>query len=323
MSGEKMSEEDEKQDDNAQWWLPVEEDDSGVIHVEQPDRWVTIANTTARDRRVSLAGRGLVLYLMSHKTGWKIRVADLVRQSPEGRDRIYSLINELRRFRYILRNQKRRDNGTYYWKYAAYGVPVGPEMTDEEWAKENPKRKKRKAEGESLPFPEKPDMDKPDTVKPDMVRPDMAQPDTVEPDTDEPDGKTKELLSEELPSQESPTEEKPHTEKASPPGAADASDAGVRVGKSRFDWETAMAWATEEKAADPDVRSAKALAIAAFESGSRDYLIEIWIAGKQKSEGKKLQPADTNCSKCNGSGWETVPGKGARPCQCRTGKEGK
>ena len=73
------------------------------------DRDFTIVrNAWARDGRMSLRARGLLLQLYSHRPGWEVTVESLVRVNPEGRDAVRSAIQELEENGYLVR-QKRRE----------------------------------------------------------------------------------------------------------------------------------------------------------------------------------------------------------------------
>lgn len=72
------------------------------------DRDFTIVrNAWARDGRLSLRARGLLVQLLSHRPGWEVSTASLVRDNPEGRDAIRKTIRELETFGYLKRIQMR------------------------------------------------------------------------------------------------------------------------------------------------------------------------------------------------------------------------
>lgn len=71
------------------------------------DREFTIVrNAWARDGRLSLRARGLLLQLMSHRPGWEVTIESLMRVNPEGRNAIRGAISELEEYGYLKREQQ-------------------------------------------------------------------------------------------------------------------------------------------------------------------------------------------------------------------------
>lgn len=175
-------------------------DGSGIIRVEKRERWLTIENETVRDKRLTFGARGLLSYLLSYPNKWELKVPHLIKQSPAGRDAIYSLLRELERFRYLIRKKRRGGRGRISWLSIIYETPQGEPLTDKELQQLHPgRRKKNKGDKPSLPLTGFPYMDRPYTDKPDTV-----EPDTDRPYTDKPDAYV--LLSEESPSNQLPNE---------------------------------------------------------------------------------------------------------------------
>src|ERR1041384_6567683 len=196
-----------------QSWLPVEDDESlgDIIRVEKRERWVTVENETARDKRLSWGARGLLTYLLTHKRGWKIKISDLVRQSPNAkRDAIYTVIRELRIHRYMVRKSKRQRNGRFGWYTAVYESPVGAMMTEAEMKAEGLIRAKRKKDLDPiLPLTDKPLAVEPETGGPLRGKPHTGEPDTVKPEINTSERRSEESLSEERLLEE----ERTHTER--------------------------------------------------------------------------------------------------------------
>lgn len=71
------------------------------------DNFTIMSNNWARDGRLSLRARGLLVQLLSHRPGWEVSTASLVRDNPEGRDAIRKAIRELEKFGYLKRTQLR------------------------------------------------------------------------------------------------------------------------------------------------------------------------------------------------------------------------
>lgn len=76
-------------------------------HLNIDREYVIARNAWARDGRLSLRARGLLVLLLSHKAGWNITLATLVRENPEGRDAIRAAIAELEEYGYLRREQAR------------------------------------------------------------------------------------------------------------------------------------------------------------------------------------------------------------------------
>lgn len=76
------------------------------------DQFTQIANGLFRDRRLSFKAKGIFGYISTHRTGWQVTVADLVRAGPDGRDAVRAGLSELQRHGYLVREQLRHDDGT-------------------------------------------------------------------------------------------------------------------------------------------------------------------------------------------------------------------
>jgi hypothetical protein len=78
-----------------------------------------VDQTVIDDDRLSLAGRGLLLTLLSKPDDWQVRVSDLRRRCRVGRDYVYKLLGELKDLGYIRYEFNRTASGrmaggTYY-----------------------------------------------------------------------------------------------------------------------------------------------------------------------------------------------------------------
>jgi hypothetical protein len=88
-----------------------------------------------------------------------------------------------------------------------------------------------------------------------------------------------------------------------------------------------------DRRGDPTVRSARAVAISAYRTGTSDLFIQLWLAEQEAVKaGGGVRAADeidckSDCTLCFGSQKETVAGKGARPCpnreERRRGRDGE
>lgn len=76
------------------------------------DQFTQIANGLFRDERLSFKAKGIFGSISTHRTGWQVTVADLMRAGRDGRDAIRVGLSELQTHGYLVREQLRRDDGT-------------------------------------------------------------------------------------------------------------------------------------------------------------------------------------------------------------------
>jgi hypothetical protein len=81
------------------------------------------------DDRLSLAGRGLLVTLLSKPDDWQVRVSDLRRRCRVGRDYVYKLLTELKELGYVRYEFNRTASGrmaggTYYVHEIAAEAPA-------------------------------------------------------------------------------------------------------------------------------------------------------------------------------------------------------
>lgn len=65
------------------------------------DNYTSIANGFARDKRLSLKARGLALYLLSHKEGWRITTSSLAKECGCGERQVRTALIELETYGYL------------------------------------------------------------------------------------------------------------------------------------------------------------------------------------------------------------------------------
>lgn len=113
-----------------------------------PDEgWVPIANSAARDHRLSWRARGLLTELLSYPPGWVTTVKDLVDLGraarkdgghAEGRDAMYAAMEELHTFGYVAYTRERTENGHWGTAIEVSDAPIParlpekPESVDQE-----------------------------------------------------------------------------------------------------------------------------------------------------------------------------------------------
>lgn len=79
-------------------------------HHSFDDQFTQIPNEWLRDKRLSLATRGLLAQIMSHRPGWSITLENLAFANGVGRDAIRTSINQLLEVGYLTRSDERERN---------------------------------------------------------------------------------------------------------------------------------------------------------------------------------------------------------------------
>lgn len=77
-------------------------------HLSIDREYLIARNAWARDGRLSLRARGLLMLLLSHKAGWNVSLNTLTHENPEGREAIRGAIAELEAYGYLRREQTRK-----------------------------------------------------------------------------------------------------------------------------------------------------------------------------------------------------------------------
>ncbi|WHM35435.1 hypothetical protein OH540_35435 [Streptomyces sp. BPPL-273] len=76
------------------------------------DQFTQIANGLFRDGRLSYRAKGIFGYVSTHRSGWKVTIAGLVRLGPDGRDAVRAGLKELQEHGYLICERQRRTDGT-------------------------------------------------------------------------------------------------------------------------------------------------------------------------------------------------------------------
>ncbi|MEV5645071.1 hypothetical protein AB0L67_33845 [Streptomyces flaveolus] len=76
------------------------------------DQFTQIANGLFRDGRLSYKAKGIFGYVSTHRSGWQVTIADLVRLGPDGREAVRAGLKELQEHGYLIRERLRRPDGT-------------------------------------------------------------------------------------------------------------------------------------------------------------------------------------------------------------------
>ncbi|MDX3425811.1 hypothetical protein [Streptomyces sp. ME02-6985-2c] len=76
------------------------------------DQFTQIANGLFRDGRLSYRAKGIFGHVSTHRSGWRVTIADLVRLGPDGRDAVRAALRELEEHGYLIRERLRHPDGT-------------------------------------------------------------------------------------------------------------------------------------------------------------------------------------------------------------------
>ncbi|MDH6222881.1 hypothetical protein [Streptomyces pseudovenezuelae] len=76
------------------------------------DQFTQIANGLFRDSHLTCKAKGIFGYISTHRAGWHVSVAGLVRAGPDGRDAVRTGLQELETHGYLVRERLRRPDGT-------------------------------------------------------------------------------------------------------------------------------------------------------------------------------------------------------------------
>ncbi len=129
-----------------------------VFRVEKNTNYTTMCNYHLRDKRLSLKAKGLLSLFLSLPEEWHYSVRGIAAISKEGPDSINNTLRELEKSGYLLRSQKRKDNGRMgETEYIIFEFPQS-EPSNSDLSDTN------------LPFPENPDTVKPHSDNPAEIK---------------------------------------------------------------------------------------------------------------------------------------------------------
>ena len=123
-----------------------------IIRQKRKERFSIIDNRVIEDKRLSWGARGLLEYMLSKPDDWKFYMSELISHSDkDGRDKTYGYMDELKKYGYVTRKQKRNSNG----KFGDQDLIVNDSPIT------------------GFPYTAKPDTDSPDTVNPALLNTDF------------------------------------------------------------------------------------------------------------------------------------------------------
>lgn len=116
-----------------------------VIRIQKRDSpYIMVDKSPLEDSRLSWKAKGILVYLIGKPNDWKVRIADLISKSSDGRDSVYSGLEELVSYGYMTRQEVREKGKFMGLDYTVYETPVTPDT--EEPHTENPDTAKRDTE---------------------------------------------------------------------------------------------------------------------------------------------------------------------------------
>ncbi len=99
------------------------------VKKDKNNPYLIMNKTGLNDKRLSLAAKGLLCYLLSKPDDWYIHTKDIIANNSNGRDSVYSAINELVKFGYMYKHQFRSGNGAFHsYNYLVYERPESPDL---------------------------------------------------------------------------------------------------------------------------------------------------------------------------------------------------
>lgn len=84
--------------------------------------YFSMCRSTAQDRNLSWEARGVLAYLLSKPSDWKVMIADLKQNC--GRDKVRKILKELKDNRYMAIGQSRDEKGHFTGEYQVYETPI-------------------------------------------------------------------------------------------------------------------------------------------------------------------------------------------------------
>jgi hypothetical protein len=118
-----------------------------IILKESPNENFTILqNDVIRDSRLSFRARGILIRLLSNKTGFRTTAEDLVREGKEGYGAVLTALRELRKIGYVWDERLKNENGQWAGRntYVA-ATPKQPKQANQitEIQKKKPKKEEK------------------------------------------------------------------------------------------------------------------------------------------------------------------------------------
>lgn len=95
-----------------------------VITSRREDPFARVPKSVLDDERLSWKAKGILSYLLGKPTGWKVRVADLVRHSTDGECAVRAALKELRQLGYANLAKEREGGRIVGWVWQISDTPI-------------------------------------------------------------------------------------------------------------------------------------------------------------------------------------------------------
>ena len=93
------------------------------------DKFATVPNSIIQNFSLSLDARGMLIYLLSLPSTWRLNITDLCKKNNIGKDKCYKIIKQLIDFKYIIRKQSRQKSGKIInYDYFIFDTPQMQEI---------------------------------------------------------------------------------------------------------------------------------------------------------------------------------------------------
>ena len=84
-----------------------------IIKTDVTGQYFVVGMDVARDRRLGLTERGMLLTLFSLPPDWDFSIEGMASILPDGKSRVRNAFNSLQDLGYVKRNQVRKEDGSY------------------------------------------------------------------------------------------------------------------------------------------------------------------------------------------------------------------
>lgn len=97
--------------------------------IRHDEKFTTVFNEPFQDPRISCKARGVLMYLLTKKGDWEVRVQDIVNNCPDGKPTVYAALKELRACGYADIHTIRKKGKIFARQWIVSEIPldsVGP-----------------------------------------------------------------------------------------------------------------------------------------------------------------------------------------------------
>lgn len=151
-----------------------------IIRVEKNKDYTVINNTSLYDERLSWKAKAIHVFMLSKPDNWTFYYEEMMQWAKDGKDSFISGMNELKKYGYVKKEQRRGSNGKFDWVTVVYEVSQEGLVEQPKDVKQ-PSTEKPSMENTPMeqPYTDSPYMEKPSTEKPAMEKPSMENPQLI------------------------------------------------------------------------------------------------------------------------------------------------